>query len=101
VISTTTTTTTTKLSSSILTIISESSTTSMIIGTTSSIYLNTTTAPYACNDISSACFAYGGYCSPENEFSRIPVRVLCPRTCAACKFKMFINIIYLIFFFFS
>ncbi len=78
---------TTTLSSSIVTIISESSPSTSIIGTTSSIYLNTTIAPYACNDISLACLAYSAYCAPEIEFSGIPCRVLCPRTCNTCKFK--------------
>jgi len=71
-------TTTTTLSSSILTIISETSSSSMIIGTTSSIYLNTTIAPYACDDISLACLAYSAYCAREIEFAGIPCRVLCP-----------------------
>jgi hypothetical protein len=78
---------TTTLSSSIVTIVSQSSPSPMIIGTTSSIYLNTTIAPYACNDISLACLAYSAYCAPEIEFSGIPCRVLCPRTCNTCKFK--------------
>ncbi|CAF3707629.1 unnamed protein product [Rotaria sordida] len=81
-ISITVTTTITTLSSSILTIISESS--SMIIGTTSSNYLNMTSAPYACDDISLACLAYSAYCAREIEFSGIPCRVLCPRTCNTC-----------------
>ncbi|CAF4535527.1 unnamed protein product [Rotaria sp. Silwood1] len=78
------TTTTTTLSSSILTIISQSSSSSMIIGTTSSNYLNMTSAPYACDDISLACLAYSAYCAREIEFSGIPCRVLCPRTCNTC-----------------
>jgi hypothetical protein len=83
--------TTTTLSSSILTIIS-GSTSTMIIRATSSIYLNTTSAPYACDDISLACLAYQAYCAREIEFSGIPCRVLCPRTCNTCKFSIILNI---------
>jgi hypothetical protein len=60
-----------------------------MITRTSSIYFNTTSAPYACNDISLACLAYSSYCAPEIEFSGIPCRVLCPRTCNTCKFEIF------------
>ncbi len=80
--------TTTTLSSSIITIISPSSLSTVRITTTSSIYFNTTTAPYACDDISLACLAYSAYCAREIEFSGIPCRVLCPRTCNTCKLKI-------------
>lgn len=73
-------------STSVLTIVSNSSPT--IIGMTSSSYLNTTSAPYSCDDISLACLAYSAYCSRDIEFSGIPCRVLCPRTCNSCKFKI-------------
>jgi len=79
---------TTTLSSSIITIISPSSLSTVRITTTSSIYFNTTTAPYACDDISLACLAYSAYCAREIEFSGIPCRVLCPRTCNTCKLKI-------------
>ena len=36
-----------------------------------------------------ACPAYGDYCAREIEFAGIPCRVLCPRTCNTCKFKIF------------
>ncbi|CAF3583203.1 unnamed protein product, partial [Rotaria sp. Silwood2] len=86
------TTITTTLSSSILTIISESSpSSSMIIRTTSSNYLNITSAPYACDDISLACLAYSAYCAREIEFSGIPCRVLCPRTCNTCCDDFYID----------
>jgi len=78
----------TTLSSSIITIISPSSLSTVRITTTSSIYFNTTTAPYACDDISLACLAYSAYCAREIEFSGIPCRVLCPRTCNTCKLKI-------------
>ena len=80
---TTTTTTTTTIPTSVLTIISSSS--PMISGSTSSVLFNATSAPYACDDISLACLAYGAYCAREIEFSGIPCRVLCPRTCNTCK----------------
>lgn len=76
---------TTTVSSTVLTIIPESSSTSTIIGTTSSIYLNTTLAPYLCNDTTLVCLAYGDYCSREIEIYNIPCRVYCPRTCKTCK----------------
>ncbi|UJR30132.1 hypothetical protein I4U23_017673 [Adineta vaga] len=76
------TTTTTSVSSSIVTILPEKSST--VIETTSMINFNTTNAPYSCDDTSLACLAYRSYCSPEYEFSGIPCRVLCPRTCDTC-----------------
>jgi hypothetical protein len=75
------------LSSSILTIIS-GSTPSQIIQTTLSIYLNGTAAPYSCDDTYIACLAYKDYCAREIEFSGIPCRVLCPRTCDTCKYEI-------------
>ncbi|CAM4752695.1 unnamed protein product [Rotaria magnacalcarata] len=72
----------TTLSSSIITIVSQSS--PVTIQTTSSNDLNMTNAPYICDDISLACLAYGAYCAPEIEFSGVPCRVMCPRTCNTC-----------------
>ncbi|CAF0850468.1 unnamed protein product [Adineta steineri] len=74
---------TTTLSSSIVTIISQKS--SIIIGTTSLIYINSTIAPYICDDsLTIPCPAYKDYCGPEYEFSGVPCRVHCPRTCNTC-----------------
>lgn len=74
---------TTTLTPSIVTIISESSS-SNIMQTTSLIYLNTTIAPYTCDDALVACSAYADYCARENEYNNIPCQVLCPRTCGTC-----------------
>jgi hypothetical protein len=65
----------------------------MSIGTTSSIFLNTTSAPYACDDVSLACLVYGAFCARENEFSGIPVQVMCPRTCDTCKFIIIFDLL--------
>ena len=74
---------TTTASSSVLTMLSEKSST--VIATSSMAYFNITNAPYSCDDTSLACLAYSSYCNREYEFSGIPCRVLCPRTCNTCK----------------
>ena len=85
VVITTTTTKTTTVIPSIVTIVPQSLS-PMIIKTTTSLYLNTTVAPYACDELSLACLAYKPYCAREIEFNGTPCRVMCPRTCETCNY---------------